>query len=1457
MRVNESTLLHFDLSHCPQGKKFTIIGGDGKNHEVKSYADHPQKFEEHRKLNKALAMIPKSHQHLITHFIEDVPMPKHQASLRRIVYESLDDHPLPEIAMAFIHIPKKAHKSSLHPKAKKTALHQHPLFSYYGMNLAAVSRADHEELLSSASTIKPPYETARAIILQHPELGSVNPAVSKYIFDNYVNNTQDFQELITYIEQNPPGSDSCWYKKGWIMWTNPDTQQWEPIPANMDLKYKDGGKTDWPVNPDTGTPGIPNYELTDDTGTTSDSGVIGAATPAVQKVLLLTKQDDTLNGQLWTSQNGVTEKSHTDVPPNQTLVAKAVGQATASAQDKPLSFAAVEQTDSAKGFGIKNSTSSYGLYLYDQDMSYDAASRKLTFPVKNWPSRYLSCYVEFLKQDGTPIKRVDISGWQDGLPEFLQAAFEASPTKNYLDWLSSGNAVFGVPVPPLTGKTDVEFLWPEEASSARVLLGGLGAANGFKDWDSDVDIIGVLGTGVVNYGISVLSMLLTVYVVNPFISGLKGDAKIAFYIICGFGGSVAAILGGLEYKTNMGKYILAKLSNIASGIIFGVVAKKIVEQVYKEAIAVIIAETVAEITTEEALGQIPIAGWALKVASIAADLAAITATTVECVLSPATYDLQVLHTMDLAVTVKPDPQHGTEQQAPIWPMVSDHYVIQVKYPKGNGQDGGTTYTKAGPMPGKHDQPIQVTFAGIPAGGKIEVVASIYSNNDWLAGVYNSGWINADPDVNAKQSVTGAIVENLVPLTADTAYSQKQALAYTDARKHFWEVTQFTADAALIPDFDKGGNPDQAIRDAFAANGNDLSASSQITIITAGSAWTLNDQGAGIAYSVVKKQIYSGDGQTLYELAVQNTTHPAPGLPAVPNDCGSDGHRMCDRMNITINNKEYQLGYAWRASGQNMPLDYDNTVSNGQMYTFQSISTLASPQDAIIEPSRGFSSPTFIAYDQFGLTSLFELDYQTYSAELNQGGPVPAGVSKEFASFSLPLPEGATVTVVTANQDWTIGVSGQIPVYELATERVVIDGEWASVISVFSYPVPKLDNFYLDSRTYTQTNPLYYLRGVQFAPGQTTFNYDQTKSWGSFQDVTIKGLAVHPEGYVVGADYDNHKLLTLRLPGEAVDNDLAPVAMPLSGEGLREGLLHQPVALTITSTGRILVLEEGNKRIQAFDIKGNAVPCFTVGQTTWPMSTSFIPQLDDNTPQTDMVQLFQRNVIPARAPCFSGEMSSVGALNNGQVDSALSEDFVNNGYSSGADSQPNFTVVVTETDKLWLVTDTDSGAEFDVRVMPDDLDIDHLYVFRAFSLSVTINARGLRWEINDTMNAMNFQIVKPLNGDLQVTQLVALMPLRDMGKQNVRYLDLAVENKGYVYVLMEVGNSTPVFMLDIYNPDGSVLLTEPQQGVNAARLTVDQWRTLFTLNYDLFLGPNQRTEPGISTWIPSTPGKPTA
>jgi hypothetical protein len=68
-------------------------------------------------------------------------------------------------------------------------------------------------------------------------------------------------------------------------------------------------------------------------------------------------------------------------------------------------------------------------------------------------------------------------------------------------------------------------------------------------------------------------------------------------------------------------------------------------------------------------------------------------------------------------------------------------------------------------------------------------------------------------------------------------------------------------------------------------------------------------------------------------------------------------------------------------------------------------------------------------------------------------------------------------------------------------------------------------------------------------------------------------------------------------------------------------------------------------------------------------------------------------------------------------------------------------------------------------------------------------------------------------------------------------------------------------LDIYNPDGSFLVRTPDprlhtagnmQYVSAARIALDVWRNLFTLNYSTFMGPGGRTEPSVSQWMPTPP-----
>ena len=208
-----------------------------------------------------------------------------------------------------------------------------------------------------------------------------------------------------------------------------------------------------------------------------------------------------------------------------------------------------------------------------------------------------------------------------------------------------------------------------------------------------------------------------------------------------------------------------------------------------------------------------------------------------------------------------------------------------------------------------------------------------------------------------------------------------------------------------------------------------------------------------------------------------------------------------------------------------------------MYAMQSISTLGQPQDQIIVPTKGFSSPTFIAYDQFGLTPLFVLD-ASYGPKLKDGA-VPSDVSEQFKAYGYALPTNATVKVMTADKDWTIGVAGSAAIYELRLTKDEVDGKPKQQIGVYPYPVPGLDNFFLEPQPKVASQPYkFYLRGVKLdqPPGEYTFSYSSPSDpniWGVFHNETpFQELAVHPNGYVIGLDNTNAKLFVLKLPGKS-------------------------------------------------------------------------------------------------------------------------------------------------------------------------------------------------------------------------------------------------------------------------------------------------------------------------------------
>jgi len=130
-----------------------------------------------------------------------------------------------------------------------------------------------------------------------------------------------------------------------------------------------------------------------------------------------------------------------------------------------------------------------------------------------------------------------------------------------------------------------------------------------------------------------------------------------------------------------------------------------------------------------------------------------------------------------------------------------------------------------------------------------------------------------------------------------------------------------------------------------------------------------------------------------------------------------------------------------------------------------------------------------------------------------------------------------------------------------------------------------NNFFVDA-----TNEGYHLRRVVLDKVTGAFNRTSGESFGRFTQ-PLDSMVLHPSGYVIGANWSNHKIEVLRVPSNPYPDPEAPLARVLSGRGIRAGLMYGPRAVAMSSDGAILVLESLNKRIQALDLEGNPIPRF--------------------------------------------------------------------------------------------------------------------------------------------------------------------------------------------------------------------------------------------------------------------------
>jgi len=329
--------------------------------------------------------------------------------------------------------------------------------------------------------------------------------------------------------------------------------------------------------------------------------------------------------------------------------------------------------------------------------------------------------------------------------------------------------------------------------------------------------------------------------------------------------------------------------------------------------------------------------------------------------------------------------------------------------------------------------------------------------------------------------------------------------------------------------------------------------------TASTAWLQNNEGnvENITLTLFQLPIQL-DSKSVYKhtaiLGYQNNAYtwiPQSEKPTgtlTNADPSQSGNAISIWSGLALSQRQAMIGLSWKAGG--MGIVDCSSKAGGQLFAFQNINIPGAKMDSVKFPDCGFSNSSRLVYDAFPAKFLMK-DGQFVTG--NDGYPVPDPADKN------------------------------------------------------------LGNYYIDPRKAPnlQQNPTFdpdlgfHLRKVVL-DAKTPFNMAANQnSYGRFPYFP-DSITLHPSGHAIGVNSECFKLMITPLaaePGLADDN--IPLARTFAGSALnyngsdgRPGLLFRPVGITCSYDGTILVLEQLSSegfsiaRIQAFDLNGNPVSCFT-------------------------------------------------------------------------------------------------------------------------------------------------------------------------------------------------------------------------------------------------------------------------
>lgn len=391
-----------------------------------------------------------------------------------------------------------------------------------------------------------------------------------------------------------------------------------------------------------------------------------------------------------------------------------------------------------------------------------------------------------------------------------------------------------------------------------------------------------------------------------------------------------------------------------------------------------------------------------------------------------------------------------------------------------------------------------------------------------------------------------------------------------------------------------------------------------------------------------------------------------------------------------------------------------------------------------------------------------------------------------------------------------------------------------------------DNYLLDER-----NGEKQLRKIDLDQPGFGLNQPDLKSYGKVTLENVDKMISYPDGKVIAVDWKNNAIEVIDISKEPRKDAEASEGFKGGGEGKRQGLLSGAQAISAAQDGRIFILESQNKRIQAFDSFVKPVMCFEGADFGICSMPGYAEELNaKRVPDTFWKYLREKGQY--KLCMLSAKEEWLLNLDKGYLDEGLCNALAE---EHGVYFYPgNNTAAKAKEAGSYQVTDESTGETYYFRKKGKLLSIWKM----ASDTEVKIEEKDAVWKITDTRNAVSY-LIYAIKGKEQarISACVSYFPLKQTEK-NIKWLDIAVEEKGYICVLYcyEDGRKAEDFYVDVYDPSGKWLFTTPDEKggshVCAHNIEIDRWRTLFTLNFEAIRGPKNRTEPSLSMWAPTEP-----